>query len=63
MVKTLMPLLFSSPHSAQTTLGMINISTTSRHRVKPFCTMGSIGYNISELALNRLTEAIAEVYI
>lgn len=54
-IKHLLPLLLASPNGAKT---VVNITSFSSH----FATMGAMGFNISELATNRLTEAVAETY-
>ena len=54
-VKTLMPLLLKTKGGAKT---IVNITSAMSH----FAAMGAIGYNISELAVNRLTEALAQAY-
>ncbi|ESZ98789.1 putative oxidoreductase, short chain dehydrogenase/reductase family [Sclerotinia borealis F-4128] len=55
LIKALLPLILISESGKKT---IINITSGMAH----FASMGSIGYNISELALNRLTEAVTESY-
>lgn len=54
-IKTLLPLLLKTEGGAKT---IVNVTSAMSH----FASMGAIGYNISELATNRLTEAVAEAY-
>lgn len=54
-IQALLPLLLKSKGGAKT---IVNITSAMSH----FASMGAIGYNISELATNRLTEAVAEAY-
>jgi NAD(P)-dependent dehydrogenase (short-subunit alcohol dehydrogenase family) len=54
MAKALLPLLLKTD-GAKT---IVNITSAMSH----FGAMGAIGYNISELAVNRLTEALAQAY-
>lgn len=54
-IKALLPLLLKSKGGAKT---IVNVTSAMSH----FASMGAIGYNISELATNRLTEAVAETY-
>lgn len=55
LIQSLLPLLLQSHNGAKT---IVNVTSAMSH----FASMGSIGYNISELAINRLTEAVAETY-
>ena len=55
IIQALLPLLLKSEGGAKT---IVNITSAMSH----FASMGAIGYNISELATNRLTEAVAEAY-
>ena len=54
-IQALLPLLLKSKGGAKT---IVSITSAMSH----FASMGAIGYNISELATNRLTEAVAEAY-
>ena len=55
MIKQLLPIMLQSPDSAK---AIINITSFSSH-----LTSGTpVGFNISEMATNRLTEAVAEMY-
>ena len=55
IVQALLPLLLNSEGGAKT---IVNVTSALAH----FVNMGPIGYNISELATNRMTEAIAAAY-
>ena len=55
VVQALLPLLLKSEGGAKT---IVNVTSALAH----FVNMGPIGYNISELATNRMTEAIAAAY-
>lgn len=55
LIQSLLPLLLQSNNGAKT---IVNVTSGMSH----FASMGAIGYNISELAINRLTEAVAESY-
>lgn len=55
VIQALLPLLLKTEGGAKT---IVNITSGMAH----FASMGAIGYNISELAINRLTEALAESY-
>lgn len=55
MAKVLLPLLLKTKGGAKT---IVNMTSAMSH----FGAMGAIGYNISELAVNRLTEALAQAY-
>jgi len=54
-IKHMMPILLASKGGAK---AIVNISSFSSH----FAAEGSVGFNISALATNRLTENIAETY-
>jgi NAD(P)-dependent dehydrogenase (short-subunit alcohol dehydrogenase family) len=54
--REILPLLLKTKDGART---IINITSAMSH----FGALGAIGYNISELAVNRLTEALAEAYL
>ncbi|KAI9707012.1 MAG: putative secondary metabolism biosynthetic enzyme [Bogoriella megaspora] len=54
-IQALLPLLLKTTDGAKT---VINVTSAMSH----FASMGAIGYNISELACNRLTEVVAEAY-
>ncbi|KAF1976656.1 NAD(P)-binding protein [Bimuria novae-zelandiae CBS 107.79] len=53
-IKALLPLLLAT-EGART---VVNITSAMSH----FAGMGALGYNLSELATNRLTEAVAQLY-
>ena len=55
VIQALLPLLLKSEGGAKT---IVNVTSAMSH----FASMGAIGYNISEVAVNRLTEAVAETY-
>ncbi|TVY81599.1 Short chain dehydrogenase citE [Lachnellula suecica] len=55
VIQTLLPLLLNTERGAKT---IVNMTSAMSHFASP----GSIGYDISELATNRLTEAVAEAY-
>ena len=55
VIQHLLPLLLNSEGGAKT---IVNVTSGMAH----FASMGAIGYNISELATNRLIEAVAETY-
>lgn len=55
IIQALLPLLLKSEKGAKT---IVNVTSAMSH----FASMGAIGYNISELAINRATEAVAETY-
>lgn len=55
VIQTLLPLLLKTEGGAKT---IVNVTSGMAH----FPSMGAIGYNISELAINRLTEAVADSY-
>lgn len=55
VIQAVLPLVLKSTGGAKT---IVNITSAMSH----FASIGSIGYNISELATNRLTEAVAEIY-
>ena len=57
LIKHLIPIMVQSPNSAKT---VFNIGSISSH----FAMGGTpVGFNISELATSRLTEAVAEMYL
>lgn len=55
IIQALLPLLLKSEGGAKT---IVKVTSAMSH----FASMGAVGYNISELATNRLTEAVAESY-
>ena len=55
MAQALLPLLLKTPSGAKT---IVNLTSAMSH----FGAVNAIGYNISELAVNRLTEALAQAY-
>jgi len=55
LIQSLLPLLLQSTNGAKT---IVNVTSGMAH----FASMGAVGYNISELAINRVTEAVAETY-
>jgi len=54
-IRSLLPILLRSDGGAKS---IVNITSAMSH----FASTGAVGYNISELATNRLTEAVAECY-
>lgn len=54
-IKALLPLLLATDAGAKT---IVNISSAMSH----FASMGALGYNLSQLATNRLTEAVAQLH-
>lgn len=54
-IRVLLPLLLETDNGAK---AIVNITSATSH----FASMGALGYNISQLATNRLTEAVAESY-
>lgn len=55
VIQALLPLLLKSDGGAKT---VVNVTSAMAH----FASVGAIGYNISELATNRLTEAVADTF-
>lgn len=55
VIQALLPLLLKTEGGAKT---IVNVTSGMAH----FASIGAISYNISELAINRLTEALAESY-
>ncbi|KAF2660765.1 hypothetical protein K491DRAFT_687890 [Lophiostoma macrostomum CBS 122681] len=53
-IKALLPLLLATD-GAKT---VVNVTSAMSH----FASMGALGYNLSQLATNRLTEAVAQLY-
>ncbi|KAF2688367.1 NAD(P)-binding protein [Lentithecium fluviatile CBS 122367] len=55
IIKALLPLLLETDGGAKT---IVNVTSALSH----FASMQAMGYNLSQLATNRLTEAVAECY-